>query len=248
VKSYAILKNKHSNESAFIVGAGASLLNLYRDQPLHRIFEHVVIAVNSAIWIMPWGMPHPNLDIKAEIDSDPEKRYWISNDALCRAWNYFEYVKRCNATKIVRNSWKKYYKEIPDFLEFCPRETPEEEIDPEEEGLAYCSSIPSGIDLALQMGCKKIFLLGVDQHFVPFNNMLISHFWEFNSKPLQPQCNPRSRANVSSQARVFPVNLKAYHALANFADYKNAIIYNCNSGSKVKEFIKISFQEALDMF
>jgi hypothetical protein len=82
----------------------------------------------------------------------PDNLYWVSNDALVRWWDYWQKIKASKATRVVRDSWKKYEKELKDFYYFWPRPTSEGICNPDDEGLAYCSSVPTSIDLCVQMG------------------------------------------------------------------------------------------------
>jgi len=227
MKSYETLIDKHEGDTAFVLGAGTSLHGLN----LSPIYDHVVISVNSSFILMPWQQ------------GDPEKRFWISNDSAVRGWSYWQDVKKSNATKIVRDSWEKYYDEIPDFLIFSPRSTGHGIIMPHEKALAYSSSIPSGIDLAIQMGCKKIFLLGVDHYFSGRR----SHFWEYYPKKFQPIPVKTILPPFFMQQHIFDINKKTYDALKRFADYKDAEIYNCNPLSKVRPFKRIKYDDALDI-
>jgi len=231
MKSYKILINKHFNENCFVVGAGPSLYDCFINYRFKEIFKHVVISVNSSIVVMPWNTENNG------------KRYWISNDALSRRWSWWKDVLRSNCTKVVRNSWLKYKKEIPGFLIFKPRTTSEGIIDPKDNGLCYCSSVPSAIDLSLFLGCKRIFLLGVDHYDVGGK----SHFWQLmSSKYHQRQIRP-AQGPFSQQKKVFPINILAYKALLKFAKYKKAEIYNCSILSKVEVFEKISFDYILNL-
>ena len=137
-------------------------------------------------------------------------------------WSWWEDVKKSRCTKIVRNSWEKYKDELEGFLFFEPRPTPEDIINSEDIGLAYCSSVPSAIDLAIQMGCKKIFLLGVDHN----SHLGKDHFWQLWPKKHWPKANPPAQGSWSQQQTVFPYNMKAFKALKRFADEKNVDIYN----------------------
>tara|TARA_Y100000310_G_C20697629_1_gene826821 strand:+ start:2097 stop:2843 length:747 start_codon:yes stop_codon:yes gene_type:complete len=244
LKPYTILKDKHEGETCFIIGAGTSALT-FDNAALAlqaEIFKHVVISVNSGILLCPWGQPHPNPKVKSEVcHGDREKRYWLSNDALCRRWSWWNYVKACNATKIVRDSWKEYYAEIPDFLYFWIRPTSEDVINPKDLGLSYCSSVPSSIDLAIQMGCKKIFIIGLDQYMIGET----SHFWHYWPKKYQPTRIDRVMALHSQQKEAFEFNNLAFPALKEFADSRDVTIFNCNPKSKVDVFSKIKFEDSL---
>jgi hypothetical protein len=230
LKPYTILKGKHEGETAFVVGAGTSLLECLKTPRWDEIHDHVVVSINSSFIEMAWG------------SGDPDRRYWISNDALCRWWDYFQQVKKAKANRIVRNSWEKYYKEIPDFLYFWPRPTSEGICKPEDEGLAYCSSVPTGIDLCIQMGVKRIFLLGVDQYQKDGK----SHFWQFYRPGEQPRRIDRRLASWGEQTNAFNYNDIAYPALKKLADVKGVEVFNCNPESRVDAFDKITFEQALD--
>ena len=180
----------------------------------------------------------------AKFDLDPEKHYWVSNDTLCRKWSYWEDVEKSKCTKVVRDSWKKYRKVMTNTLFFSPRPTSESVINPDDKGLCYCSSIPTSIDFALALGCKKIFLFGVDQN----DSSGRHHFWQI----LYDKKNwPTASANIydswKKQQKVFEVNNKAYEALRKFADYKKAEVYNCSNMTKVTAFDRITIDYAFKM-
>jgi len=225
--SYIILRDKHKGQSCFIVGAGPSLYEVSRHPRYKKIFKHVSIFVNSSILAIKNNYAKKN------------RTYWISNDALVMRWTYWYDLKIANCTKIVRNSWSKYKEAIKGFLMFHPRPTSEGVIKPKDRGLAYCSSVPSALDLAIQMGCKKIFLIGVD-HYMEGNK---SHFWQFWSTSKWPK---GPLAVQGQQMRSFQFNLQAFKALKGYAETKRVKIYNCNRLSRVKYFKKITFEEALD--
>jgi len=222
---YNILKDKHVGSSCFICGAGLSFFDIVESKYFNNIFDHVVISVNSSIIAMSW------------FDGSPDNRYWISNDSAVRLWTYWEQVKKSNATRIIRDSWKKYYSEIPkDFLVFSPRSS-NNNIDFEEEKLSFVSSVPTSIDLAIQMGCKKIFLLGCDHYTV--NNK--SHFWQRYAKEKQPTTKGHI-APVLMQQFIFSQNIESYVALKKFAEHKECNIFDCSKRGRIKVFDKIDFE------
>jgi hypothetical protein len=210
-------------KTVFILGAGTSLNFCIKYSKFNQIYNHVVVSVNSSILAL-------NL---SKINSN--NTYWISNDSICRYWSYFPKVKNSKCTKIVRDSWMKYEKELEGFLYFWPRKTSEDIINEDEIALCYCSSCISAIDLSIQMGCKKIFLLGVDHYEVDEK----THFWEFLPKTEQP-FGPKSP--YSQQKSVFEFNNLAFKALLGFAKKRNVEIFNCNPMSKVEVFQKIEFE------
>lgn len=222
MNSYTQLINKHQGENAFIFGAGPSLwlsMNapFFKEIPNHGI----TIAVNSAVIAVP------------------NFNYWVSNDVLCRRWSYWKDVKNGSGIKVVRDSWEKYKSELNGFLFFHHRHTSEGSINISDVGLSYCSSIPSSVDLAIQMGCKKIFLFGVDQSSYRGKH----HFWQFMPKNKQPISNPSVQDSWRRQQEVFDISLLALKALSHFAEFKKVEIYNVSQLSKVHIFEKIKMYD-----
>jgi hypothetical protein len=229
MNTYAELIDKHKGKIAFILGAGPSLYDLCMSHHFEDILDHVVISVNSAF--MPL--------VKFELD--PERHYWVSNDTLCRRWSYWKDVEKSKCTKVVRDSWLKYQKVMTNTLYFSPRPTSEDIVNPKDVGLCYCSSVPTSVDLAIQMGCKKIFLSGVDQN----DSSGRHHFWQLlYDRKSRPFAFSNIYDSWKKQNKVFEFNNKAYKALRKFADSKRVEIYNCSNMSKVNNFDRISIDYA----
>lgn len=229
--SYEEFIGKHKGDTAFVCGAGLSFYNIINHPGFERIHDHVVVSVNSSFVAMrDWDK------------GDPDKRYWISNDALCRWWDYWIDVKAAKANKIVRDSWKKHFKEIPDFYQFHCRPTPEDTINSEDTGLCYCSSVPSAVDLCIQMGCKNIYILGLDHDFDIEGR---SHFWQMLNPKDQPQRIDKKLATHQEQKNAFKYNDLAFSALRQFAIERGVSVVNCNIESKVEAFLKKPFEHII---
>ncbi|MFA5599044.1 MAG: hypothetical protein WDA06_00470 [Phenylobacterium sp.] len=221
MRSYNILINKHQGRRAFVVGAGTSLFEL----DLSPIINDVVISVNSSILKFDWQ------------DGISDNRYWVSNDSAVRYWSYWKDVKSSMATKLIRDSWEKYFNEIPEFLVFSPRKLESNLQD--EEKLCFTSSVPTAIDLAIQMGCNEIFLLGVDHYFVG----RLSHFWQYWPKEKQPKPLRTILATYSMQNNIFKLNQHVYSALNEYAKSKHINIYNCSLHSRISVFEKVKYED-----
>lgn len=234
-RPYDILKNKHENSCAFVCGAGTSLYFLQNEYKniINEIYDHVVVSINSNILMHDW------------IGEYRDNCYWISNDSAVMHWSYWDKVKKSNITKIFRDSWLKYAEKIPkDFLMFSPRKNDKKDFY-DSEGLCYTSSIPTGIDLAIQMGCNKIYLLGVDHYFMSNGK---SHFWELwpkEERPVSTQFgNPiNNPAPKWMQEKVFKENVLVYNKLYKWALEMGLSIFNCNKESSINVFPKISFSD-----
>lgn len=223
LQPYTILRDSHIGESCFILGSGTSLYNV----DLSGIHKHNVICVNASILLVDWDK------------GDPANRFWISNDAFCRQWSYWKNIIKSKSTKIVRDSWRSFFSELRGFYVFSPRPTKATIVEPNDTGLCYCSSVPSAMDLAIQMGCKNIFILGVDQ----YAKGNLRYFWEYWDKNDRPVFK-RSMHPISHQSKIWTMDQAVYANLNEFAKIKNAHIYNCSKHSKVKTFDKISLEEA----
>lgn len=215
LENYEKLIGKHSGAKACILGAGTSI----KDLDVEKLINHVIISVNSSILLLDW-----------EKDNDG-KRYWLSNDALVRHWSYYEKIKKSAATRLVRDSWSKYFDEIPDFLQFSTRAENYDEIDCNEKLLTGISSIPTAIDLAIQMGCGEIYIYGLDQY--PYMNKY--HFYDFLPQKQKPVF-ALGRLPDTVITKCYANNQRIFPILHNFARAKNCKIYNCNLSSQVKCF------------
>lgn len=261
MKSYEELINIHKDEFAFILGAGTSLFKIMKHEKYQDIFDHITISINSSILATNW------------FSGDYYKRYWTSNDVCSMQWSYWSNVVNSKCNKVIRNSWEKYYNILKPyenfFYEFKPRtgwegaprnihelmygsgciepKTEQElndAIKEDEKGLCCISSIPSAIDLAIQMGCKKIFLLGVDHYL----SGKYSHFWEYFPVNERPKIAINGFvATHRMQEAMFEENQKTYNALNKFAEKKDAKIYVCNPKSRIKAFDKIEFDDVFNL-
>tara|TARA_Y100000034_G_C6869179_1_gene396552 strand:+ start:499 stop:1209 length:711 start_codon:yes stop_codon:yes gene_type:complete len=225
-KSYTeILDDSHRGKPGFIVGSGASLSGL----DLTDIFSYTVFSINSSIMLMPW---------KA---GDIHNRFWVSNDALCMGWSYWDKLMSSRCNKIVRTSWLKHFDRVKDFYFFHPRSTSEGVVDEKDDGLAYCSSVPTSLDIAIKLGINPIFLLGVDHNFPGTNKG--SHFWHNFPVKSWPTRKAGGAPPRASQSKVFLYNNMAYGALSGFARHNDIRIFNCNPKSSVNDFEKIEFKD-----
>jgi len=202
---------------------------------LTGIHEYPVVCVNSSVILMPWEEP-----------GDLLKRFWVSTDSLCMQWDYFwNKVIRGEMTRIVRNSWARRAKELSgvQMTYYLPR-CVTGEIKKKEEGLMCGSSILSAVDLALLMGCTKVFLLGVDHRSVNGN----SHFWQLwpqKERPLRQGKPDNYMPCQRQQDRVFKSNFRNFDILARYATSIGSKIYNCSTISEVKSFEYMSLEDAL---
>jgi hypothetical protein len=221
-----------------ITGAGPSLFNY----DISEYYSCHFISVNSSILKYNW---------QAE-GSDNYLRAWVSNDSLCRKWSYYEKVLSDKCEKIVRDSWIKYEKELINFLYFSPRKTKEDIILADDDGLAYNSSVPTSIDLAIKLGFKTIYLLGIDHKSIKNK----THFWQF--LPISEQPKEKIINNDKSifipparimqpenlQKNAWNTNIKVFESLNNLAKLKNVNIYTVENFGDSLPFVNLKFNNS----
>lgn len=127
------LKKKFAGK-LFILGCGHSLHGV----DLSPIHEHAVMAVNSAILLMPWDTPGKN-------------RFWLTVDLGCMEWDYWPKVQATQCLKLAHYRHRHYF---PTDFYFAWKETH-----------MASSSIVMAIDLAMYLGFTEIVLVGVDHYF-----------------------------------------------------------------------------------
>ena len=231
--SLAAFYDIHEGSKCFILGAGTSLYGM----DLSCIHEYPVICVNSSILAVSWNQP-----------GDVLKRFWMSTDILCMQWDYFQNcVMKYDCTRIVRSSWARDAAKFQGvhFNYYFTRRN-RDTLKPKGEGILGSSSIMSAIDMALVMGCKKIYLLGVDHKMVSG----FSHFWQNWPKEKQPKREGRPKEYIPcqrQQGRVFQSNFRAFEVFIKYSAQLGAKIYNCSPISEVNTFEKLSFEDALRM-
>jgi hypothetical protein len=232
MNSYLKLRHKTVIRNTFIFGAGPSLYYNWRYPFFNQLHKHgLVYTVNSAML------------------GSSAYHYWVSTDSLCRKWSWWPMVTNSSAVKVVRDSWLKYKKELKGFLYFKARPTSEDVINPDDEGLSYCSSLAACIDLSIQMGNDKIFIFGLDHCSYQGKN----HFWQFFIEHYIPTSEPGAQWNWKCQQDAFSIHLKAYEALKGYGESRGVKIYNVNyfqNGewmTKVDTFEKITLPDVRKM-
>lgn len=225
LRSYTELNHRHSGQTAFICGAGSSFLDCLQHPLFHNIHNHVVLSVNASLISMPWET------------GSPDRRYWVSNDIGNMMWSYSSKIRTAKMNRVVRDSWAKFRLPFESMFYYPRRPTSEDVINSSDAGLAYCSSVPSALDLSIYMGCKTVYLLGVDQYFKDGK----SHYWEFLPLDQQPRRRDGKKNPVSEQTYAFEFNVGAFSALKDYADSVDVKVFNCSLESKINSFPKVSF-------
>ena len=223
-----LFRNEFIGNSCCIVGAGPSL-----NETNPKFFHSMpCFAVNSAILKMEW-----------EKDGDYE-RFWVSNDALCLRWSYWDRVVSSKCNIVVRDSWLKHEDIIPKRSNFFTARKSNTELDDIDEGLCYCSSVPTCIDMAIKFKFSVIYLFGIDHN--ESNHGYFWSSWDKSRKPMQVVDYSRERKFLTQpvtlveprnqRSIVWNENKKCFDALSIYANSKNVKIYNMNPKSSISSF------------
>lgn len=215
-----------------IIAAGPSLLEFNRDICNQR---HCFI-VNSAILFADW------------FEEGDYERFWVSNDSLCLRWSYWDKVVRSKCNIVIRDSWCKYIDLVPSRAKFfSPRKSNTDLIE-EDNGLCYCSSVPTCIDMAIKFNFNKIYLYGLDHD--PVFTGYFWDSWKSDEKPKQVIDFSKERKfltapvalkqPVDQRLSVWKENIDCFESLKKVAYKKEVQIINMNMNSKVNIFEKIN--------
>jgi hypothetical protein len=158
MKGISSVYNSHLGKTAFILGAGPSLIDL----DTNLIKNHVTITVNSAILKM------------ADCD------YWLTDDQDVESWDYFtREVRNSKSTKLLdfrrcNKISKKLIGEVvlykhQDWLDWYDRRRKKHDLskaiftrDISKPLVGTRTSVGTAVHVAWLMGCSKICLLGCD--------------------------------------------------------------------------------------
>jgi hypothetical protein len=220
--------DRFSGASCCVVGAGPSI----NQADIGMCYSMPCFIVNSAILALDWST------------GLGEDRFWISNDTLCLRWSYWEKVKNSLCNIVVRESWEKHANIIPSRARFFSPRKSNTIIDESDDGLCYCSSVPTCLDMAIKFGFKKIYLFGVD-HDIDNNGYFWSS-WSEDKKPMQVVDYAGERKFLTKplalvqpkdqRISVWNENIDCFQSISNYAALKDVKIMNMNKSSKIKSF------------
>lgn len=224
-------KGMHRSEKCFICGAGPTFGFL----DLTKIHEHIVISVNSSIMRLNWDLPGDSL-----------RRFWISNDSLCLKWSYFwDKVMHGECTRIIRTSWQRHESKLKaaKFRYFAPRLSEKHPLDENDVGLCSVSSVPTALDFAILLGCREIYLLGVDHRLIS----RFSHFWQMWPRSQRPRRFDKDQSfipPIKQQVDMFKENKQVFQSLHWLAKKNSIQIFNCSKQSDLDVFPFKSLDDA----
>lgn len=217
-------KKKHINERCFIIATGPSLTM----DDLSKLKDEITIGMNSLCMIFPklgwettyfgiqdrdvYGKVEKYISNTAQTDvflGDYIDSPKIINEKFCRFsldMTYRDHPYKKDLTKFSKNCYKRVY-----------------------NGGTITYSL---IQIAVYMGFKEIYLLGVDNHYSDDKNK--QHFVEHGH--FDPNYKTAGERNAI-----------AYQAAKKFADSHNIKIFNATRGGMLEVFPRVDLDEVLQL-
>lgn len=234
-------KGIHDGESCFIIGNGPSL----KAEDLNKIKNHVSFSANRINLILE--------------ETEWEPHYYTFIDSLM-ANNFFKEVYEMPkkqmfvvVTDAGYNALKRHFAKECIFLrsyhEKDKNGLPKFSDDLAKKMHTYGTVIYANIQLAVYMGFKNIYLIGVDNNYavnkqkdgiIEINKELIGkdHFKEsyYNQMGKNAKSSPNDTYAMT----------QAYLAAKKYCDQRGVNIYNATRGGKLEVFPRVNFDELFD--
>ncbi|MBT2642203.1 DUF115 domain-containing protein [Bacillus sp. ISL-41] len=226
IKKY---KNLHENKRCFIIGNGPSL----KSEDLDKLKNEITFAFNRIYSIFDQTEWRPTYycseDDKTILNSKEE----INNLKLPNKfipvnfpWDYKIHFKDC-----------KYY-----ILKLGDRNSAPAFSNDMTKGLYWGNTVAyTAMQMAVYMGIKEIYLLGVDHNFSKMINdrgevIIDEKVKDYFSDEYNPDKDTLYIPNVE-------ISKRAFSAAKKYADQNNIKIYNATRGGKLEVFERINFDE-----
>lgn len=224
-------KDIHKNERCFIFGCGPSI-NDIEDKYLKLLEKEIVIGVNSSYLI------RQKFDIKFKYYGTSNKVVWNTKDILELDTNYFligEPAVQYISNKDHYNQIKKCNIFILNYLTNM--------INRDGKWLSYnlnsgvqhaYSVVPEiAIPISYYIGCKEIYLLGVDAN----SSTNGVHFYN-QTPPKNAPSQPENYWNAIN---------KEHRIISSFFKESDRKIYNATPGGKLEEYERKSLSEIFNV-
>lgn len=225
-------KNKHTNQKCFIIGNGPSLTI----EDLEKLKNEITFASNKIYLAFNETLWRPT--------------YYFVEDHLVLAQNYKEIISLDGFQKFfpqITLHWMPkvhngiYYPLIYDFKQPNFSDNPN-------KGLYWGASVTySMIQMAIYMGFKEIYLLGVDFDFIKSNKKLYigeSGIYLSNGEQNHFHKNYRE-AGEQWTVPDMKFQKKSFKKAKKFCEENNIEIYNASKNTKLNVFKKINFNNLL---
>ena len=235
-----IFQNAHQGERGFILGTGTSM----KDQDLMPLRHETCIAINKFYLHKDYPAIKPRYHVINASPSHPlighelglrwfrEMEERLISDVL-----FFNYPARrfVQEQGFFRNRRVHYLKEGDSQRGFR-----KQEIDATRPLTPVHGAGPKTIQLALYLGFREIYLLGLDSdHLIRLASQVPTHFYE-------PTESVLGRSGLSEWDYLFWKNRqlavwKDYEFLKQFAEARGARIRNANAGGYLETFERVDY-------
>ena len=228
-KRIKALKNVHKNERCFIIGNGPSLTI----DDLNKLKKEVTFAFNRIFYIFDQTEWRPTYYCSEDDKTIFNSREEINN---LKIENKFFPVNFPRDYKIRFNN-AKYY-----VFKFGDKNAEPKFSDDIVKEVYWGNTVAyTAIQLAVYMGIKEIFLLGVDHNFSKMVNdkgeiIIDETAKDYFSEKYNTDKDDLYIPNVEVSTRAFSVAKK-------YADKNNIKIYNATRGGKLEVFERVDFDK-----
>lgn len=227
------LKNKYKNKRCFIIGNGPSL----NADDLNKLKGEYTFAFNRIYLIFEQTEWRPTFyctqDVKIVQNSIEEIRKKIETPYVFAPINLKWYYNLDLKTKYYFSQRQVPEGKIPDFSDII-------------DNRIYTGNTVAytAIQIAIYMGFKEIYLIGVDHNFhisqdregkLKIDNSVKDYF-----------CSDYNKDKESLFIPKLEVSTLAYIAAKKYAKKKNIAIYNATRGGKLEVFDRVNFDDLFD--
>jgi hypothetical protein len=230
-KTIKTLKNIHLGKRCFIIGNGPSLTK----EDLNKLKNEITFAFNRIYYIFDKTDWRPTYycseDDKTIFNSKEEiNKLKIDNKffPVNFPWDYKIHFKNA-----------KYY-----IFKFGDRNREPEFSEDIVKGIYWGNTVAyTAIQIAIYMGIKEIYLLGVDHNFSKMVNdkgeiVIDETAKDYFSENYNSDKNDLYIPNIETSTRAFT-------AAKNYADTRNIKIYNATRGGKLEVFERVDFEKII---
>lgn len=226
IKKIELLKNIHKNKRCFIIATGPSL----RVEDIEKLNDEITIGVNSLYKLYDQTLFRPTY--YAVLDPDVQKNveeHVKQFDVFCKKGLFFNPIRKCS--KIHANYLPICYQNHW-FNVYNPRFKPY-------KNLRFTKNLVYGIydkytitnvaiDMAIYMGCKDIYLLGVDCNYTGPK----IHFDDTKESTKEE----RESGYYTQRAM-----MAGYKFMEKETKKRGIHIYNATRGGMLEEFDRVDF-------
>jgi hypothetical protein len=225
------LKNIHRNKRCFIIGNGPSLAA----GDLNKLKHEITFAFNRIYYIFEKTEWRPTYYCSEDNKTIFKSKEEINDLAIENKFFPMNFPRDYN----IHFNNAKYF-----IFKFADRSIEPNFSQDIVKGIYWGNTVAyTAIQIAVYMGIKEIYLLGVDHNFSKMVNDKGEIIIDKNAKDYFSE-----KYNNDKEDLYIPnveVSTRAYQAAKKFADQHNIKIYNATRGGKLEVFERVDFDQII---